>query len=115
MSALRLHLGRNPRLLVNRTCDCRFSREAYGEATAQSTAFAIYFDLAMMGFDEALHQREPKSHAPMNSGLRTISLTEAIKNIWQEFRRNALASVFNVHDGVAAICFTIDVYATTGR
>src|SRR6266704_2520239 len=115
MSALRLRLGRNPRLLVNRTSDRGFSREAYGEATAPSTASAICFDLTMMGLDEALHQRKSKSHASMNSGLRTVSLTKAIKNIWQEFRGNALAGVFNVNDGVAAICFTIDVHATTGR
>src|SRR5262249_12892825 len=80
-------------------------RQRDGERRATSHAFARRLDLAAVELGQMLHQRQPqpKAAAPQRTGR--IDLSEAVEDLWQEFRLNALARVADDDPDVFAGAF----------
>src|SRR5262245_15946199 len=64
-----------------------------GEGRALSFACARRLDLAAVHLDQLLYQRQAQAQAAVTARVRSVLLSEAVKNAGQEFGRNAFARV----------------------
>src|SRR5712671_2778692 len=71
-------------------------RKTNGESAAALCPGTFHFNLAAVRFDQVPHDRQAQSESTLRPRGGTISLAEAIENVWQELLSYADACVCNL-------------------
>lgn len=85
--------------------------ELDGEGGALAFAFAVDVHAAAVQFDQVVHDREAQTQTAVDAGERRVALAEAIEDMGQELRADALAGV--AHRDVGAGLVVTDAHFDT--